>query len=101
MLCLPVLALTVGARPSIAATSGNGAENARVVGQLTPTGRREHPQLLVRHLGASDQTLATGGGGAVGKATVTSFGVVKAVDALTPVLLVASATGRVFQTATF
>jgi hypothetical protein len=31
---------------------------------------------------------------------VTSFGVVKAVDALTPVLLVASATGRVFQTAT-
>jgi hypothetical protein len=39
VLCLPVLALTVGARPSIAATSGNRAENARVVGQLTPTGR--------------------------------------------------------------
>ena len=83
---------------SLAASSGSGADNARVIGTLTVNGL-SGTAIQVRSYSWAMQVPVDSSGGATGRAQWTDLTVTKSVDAVSPSILLGAARGTRYTNA--
>jgi type VI secretion system secreted protein Hcp len=84
---------------SLAASSGSGADNARVIGTLTVTGLSGTAIQVRSYSWAMQVPVDDSSGGATGRAQWTDLTVTKSVDAVSPSILLGAARGTRYTNA--